>query len=266
MKYAHLTRSRQFCCAFVALTSGCGYTNADEGDPCAMGPTAVVTSEQAVFGGDASCEVLGGWQDAVGVLLVRAELEGEETVATCTLSRIHSGLALTAKHCFPESERFRASVGYGPVVGDASACARAAGDAAVTSVEFHPTADLAVVRYTEVSEAPALSIATAEPVHAGSAIIAGYGLTEEGTLNARRCVMTQLKRVDIMYVTEAADGNQGACAGDSGGPLLQFGETGQPLLYGVLSEGSATCVGTDRYVPLVRLGSWLDATTGAIPH
>ena len=49
----------------------------------------------------------------------------------------------------------------------------------------------------------------------------------------------------------------GACGGDSGGPLIVRGVDGAPVIAGVLSTGSPTCVDRDSYQRLAPARDWI---------
>jgi secreted trypsin-like serine protease len=54
------------------------------------------------------------------------------------------------------------------------------------------------------------------------------------------------------------EGRTGACAGDSGGPLLVADSSGQARVAGVLDRGSADCLGLDLYTRIDALADWIE--------
>lgn len=248
----------QLLVVFVVANACVAADEAPDATGCALDEAPVATAEQALFGGDPACAVLGAWQEGVGALLVRSSFEDNVLIGTCTATRLAAGVALTAKHCFPTSNHFRASIGFAPIVQDASGCARGSAESLIEQVTFHPTKDLAIVLYGEIRGGPAIAIATSRPTVSSAVVMAGYGLTEQNTLHERRCLTSTVQSVNEVLLTQGASGDQGACVGDSGGPLIQLAAGGPPELLGVLSSGSASCKGVDRYVVLAAERKWVE--------
>jgi hypothetical protein len=90
------------------------------------------------------------------------------------------------------------------------------------------------------------------------ATLAGYGLTEDDGLGVRLFLEEPIVEVDADFVTVDGAGRTGACVGDSGGPLLVRDEAGRHRIAGVLSTGSASCLGIDLYQRLEPVREWLD--------
>jgi hypothetical protein len=93
--------------------------------------------------------------------------------------------------------------------------------------------------------------------------LAGYGITEEGTVGGLRFLTEAITALDPATITVAGFGATGACEGDSGGPLLVRGRDGSPRVVGVLTVGSASCTGADDYVRLDAVQGWMQATIGS---
>jgi Trypsin len=89
--------------------------------------------------------------------------------------------------------------------------------------------------------------------------LAGFGDTEDGTDGKRLFLDEPL--VEVSAISLVVDGGSagGACTGDSGGPLLATAPDQSVRIVGVLSEGSATCRGRDRYVRTDVLTDWIRA-------
>jgi hypothetical protein len=88
--------------------------------------------------------------------------------------------------------------------------------------------------------------------------IAGYGVDDEGQFGVLQFATERILRITDETITVTADGLAGACAGDSGGPLLIRGQSGEVEVLGVLSDGTASCRGEDTYIRLDALSEWLD--------
>ena len=121
-----------------------------------------------------------------------------------------------------------------------------------------------------------------------TAVIAGYGLSDQGTAGEKLFVGTTVLGVsgavpgysdpdveadaDVcagdagaaaclgapLLITVDSGADAGACAGDSGGPLFVQSASGWEVA-GVLSEGSAYCTGEDVYVDLPSVAGWITA-------
>jgi hypothetical protein len=91
------------------------------------------------------------------------------------------------------------------------------------------------------------------------------GLTEAKTVGALRFVAEAVLRVDDEVITVSGLGANGACEGDSGGPLLVRGSDGAPIVAGVLTSGAASCTRENDYVRTDQVAGWLRATIADSP-
>jgi hypothetical protein len=136
---------------------------------------------------------------------------------------------------------------------------------------------------------PVASIASTPPTIGQTAVIAGYGLTQENTVGERLFVGTTVIGVGrgvpgdaegadadsgacvsdadadagacrggTLLITVDSGPDAGACGGDSGGPLF-VGDASGWQVAGVLSGGSADCTGDDVYVDLASVVGWIRA-------
>ncbi|MGO9838546.1 MAG: S1 family peptidase [Polyangiaceae bacterium] len=94
--------------------------------------------------------------------------------------------------------------------------------------------------------------------------IAGYGRTETNTEGTLEFLEEPLVGIDTSTLTVDGFGASGACAGDSGGPLLIRASDGAAVVAGVLSIGDSTCLETDQYVRVDAVQAWVTGIVGPI--
>ena len=82
-------------------------------------------------------------------------------------------------------------------------------------------------------------------------------------LTQLRFLVESIVSVDSDAITVNGFHRSGACEGDSGGPLLVRGTTGEVRVIGVLSAGSASCLALDLYSRLDGLEDWIMGIAGA---
>jgi len=116
-----------------------------------------------------------------------------------------------------------------------------------------------------LSDVVPIQIAYMSNLAIGDAVeIAGYGLTGAGALQLLQFVVEPIVAMDSASITVDGSGTGGACAGDSGGPLLARQSDGPVVLEGLLSVGDATCRGDDTYVRIDLVSDWIDQVAGTI--
>jgi hypothetical protein len=170
-------------------------------------------------------------------------------------------LAVTAIAASPDEDVALVEVGAAP--GDAAAADASSGDASTdASIDEGDTAP-----FTGVGVSPiAAGGASIGQLAVGDVVeLAGYGLTEASTAGNLRFAVEPIVAVDAASITVSGSGENGACDGDSGGPILVRGPDGAPHIAGVLAIGSSNCVGEDQYERLDAIQDWITSTIGAAP-
>jgi hypothetical protein len=196
--------------------------------------------------------------------IVRVRLLSDAPDEFCTGVMLATDWVLSAAHC---SIGVPAVVDFGPDANHPDA------SATTDSSTTHPDLDLALWHLDEGSGEPPFGFESlqgwTDAVDASwigkDAELAGYGTTETGATGLRLFVSEKILRVDDTFITVDGAGRSGACAGDSGGPLLVANRAGKPLVAGILSVGSADCRGIDRYVRIDRAWHWLANQVPGLP-
>lgn len=190
--------------------------------------------------------------------------DGSEPRFACTATRIGDGSFITARHCLPADVSPESGIEAQPqlLVGtplhsDRSSCAKQSALVPVTDVVAHAELDLALLQTERVIglPPPVMVLAADAPKPGEPAFIAGYGLTEAGTRESLRSLGALVIEVNYSEITVQGSGG-GACVGDSGGPLFTRDGTGETTLLGVLSKGSASCLGRDVYIDVSDVREW----------
>jgi S1-C subfamily serine protease len=236
---------------------------------------AVACASSAGGGGESSVSgatgcIVGGEVDSPLLSLTRPEadaivrLDGRTTIGAATEFQSCTGIViapswvLTARHCVDDPERTVMRV----TLGETGACD---GSNSVLATELvpHETEDLCLLRI------PAQTAGDLVPVEYGDdsglepgalVELAGFGQTDDGS-RGRHFAVEAVSSLDQSSIWVSGDGKSGACAGDSGGPLLTRNGSGSVVALGALSQGSADCLGLDRYVRLSSVRRWLDERT-----
>jgi hypothetical protein len=106
-------------------------------------------------------------------------------------------------------------------------------------------------------------LALAEPGLPGTAPgmlvqAAGFGATESGDSQGLEFIVSSVAELDELDIVIDGSGTSGACGGDSGGPLLIRDGNGAVRVLGLLTAGSASCLGRDRYARVDGLRTWAE--------
>ena len=209
-------------------------------------PTCVDARIGAIYGGLPSA-------DEEGVAI--GAFEKSDGTVECTGTFVARDWVITASHCQVcdrAMTRFRLAG-----QGQWSAC---------KSRSVHPQLDVALVQVTtDREEIDILPLAKERDaaVLGDVVTLAGLGQTDQLQQGELRFVDEPIVRVTQTEIWVDGQGMRGACVGDSGGPMLKRNRDGVFEVLGILSRGSADCLGTDAYVRADVLLPWLE---GVVPR
>lgn len=227
-----------------AIALGCSPAN--EGLPesaCAKRSSLGASTEPLIDGSSEALYLALSARERLAI----GRIESETTPSICSGTRIAEEVALSASHC---ADLYPASFHDGS--GDAQA---------VIEWIVHPELDVALARLepSRCGDAATLPVAETErlPERIGRATLAGYGLTADHHSGELYFLVESVVTSDQRSVVVDGFGRSGACAGDSGGPLLIRDRSGRVGILGLLSTGDASCVGKDEYLRVDGLGEWL---------
>jgi hypothetical protein len=237
----------------VAVPLACAACGAGAADPAGAACTEAAAATRApgiarqgiTLGGTISLLGLSPSEQNAIVLLETSDTSSD-VVALCSGVLVADGTVLTARHCFDGFAEPRARVQFG------SEELAPLFETDASRISLHPGADLAVLT---LAQRPERSLAAPIPIPREPATllgmevgeIAGFGVTEELSFGRRLFAAVEVRSTGEYFEATAAP-LSGACIGDSGGPLLARDEHGSASVLGVLSHGSASCRGLDRYV------------------
>lgn len=245
----------------VALAcAACGAPGGDGAERCVTG-----TSQDGIVGGTQSSALveLGGGRRRALVLVVLPAAPGGDP-PTCTAVVVSPGVALTARHCLDHDGNgsWDGAALDATVVGESGALL-----GAVDDVALHAELDVAVLHagslataHPAITPLPLLAQGLDATWVGGIVELAGYGVSEHEEPATLRFVTEAIADVTADHVVVDGHGTSGACAGDSGGPLLALAPSGEVRVLGVLDDGPASCVGRDRYTRADRLRGWAPLT------
>ena len=235
-------------------------------------PACVGAAQEALVNGAAAESYLGlgPAQLRAIVQLVDGDLwqpdGGDPLDGLCSGTFIAPGWVVTARHCLSIPSIavvVSDGAGHGPIVLPvARSVASAQSDVALLAVGS--SADAAAEEGLAGLEPIAPADGSVGELAVGDVVeIAGYGLTEARTVGEIRFLAEAVAGIDPSVILLDGLGANGACEGDSGGPLIVRGPDGAPRVLAVLSEGSASCTDEDEYARLDGVEAWIRATLGA---
>jgi hypothetical protein len=259
-------------CAILPIAEACTHPSSST-TPC----EGTVQSE--IVNGSAQETYLGLSQRELDAIVQVVDMDAwspsadAASASLCSGAMIAPSWAVTAAHCLQISDLAVIAVGSGaPIV------------LPVISAVSSPTEDVALLQLdtsgatggdggavTAPPDAGREQLATMAVLASGSldlsvgdaVELAGYGLTETNAFGSLHFVVEPIVAEDSATFTVDGFNMNGACDGDSGGPLLVRGPDGAPKIAGVLSTGSATCREDDHYARLDAISSWILATIGS---
>src|SRR4051812_46719698 len=142
---------------------------------------------------------------------------------------------LSAAHCHHEGTGSQVTIVQG--LGSAEV------QLAASVAAVHPELDLALL---EVTDPPsfdfvAMQLSTRLPREGSLVQIAGLGFADRSHVGSLGFAVEEVTEVTGNPIMVTGWGSSGACAGDSGGPLLLRDFDGSVTVAGILSEGSPSC-------------------------
>jgi secreted trypsin-like serine protease len=240
-----------FFISYLSIAWACGSSPAD--------PSSAAEDQSPIIGGR-----IDRAHDAIGLVGVASTSRSRSVRWQCTGTLIGAKTVLTAAHCVTTTGKRKIAAGR----------MRFATADAVASVErvevistYAPGSDsawddIALLILKKPSDQPALTRARTSPIAGEHAEVIGYGVTiatgphqGEGD-GVRRYATIQIADVTDHELDYDAS-QQGACYGDSGGPILQDLGAGEVVI-GVTSRGTeVACDGADIATRVDAFDEWI---------
>jgi hypothetical protein len=208
--------------------------------------------EVGIYGGVA--ETPAGFTLAPEQLPAIGALEDAAFEVACSAVLVAEGWALSARHCNPPG-----GLWY-----------RAGGTDLRTRISRrfpHPARDVALLELEPQPELDALLSApfSFDAEISGSLVqkpglLAGFGRSADGTYGDLLFAAEPIVEILQEEIVVDGQGSSGACARDSGGPLLGQEPEHALRLFGVLINGAPSCQGRDFYQRIDTIAQWLGDT------
>src|SRR5262245_32717048 len=242
----------------IALLLSCSSARDETLNPSE--PTDASCAELVAASG--SCPYLALSPEETNAIVALEWLNGNGVI--CSGVVVGASSVLTARHCIDLANSENMEV----VVGPSLACPEGVFQGHVSAT--HESMDLAIVHVSALASAGLEPIIwndqSIDDTWIGKPLaLAGFGTNGHDNPDLRGFVVEPVAKVSDDTVSVDGMGRSGACGGDSGGPLLTRGPAGTPVVVGLLSDGSGSCVGQDHFVRLDAVSDWLRSNVDAVP-